>query len=349
MSRADLSWEIRCGDALELLRAMPDESVHCVVTSPPYWRLRCYGVDGQIGLEESIEEYLARLAAVFAEARRVLRRDGTLWLNMGDAYMGAGGGGQGKHGQRADRSSPGRFPSKRGAIPDKNLIGQPWRLAFALQADGWHLRQDIIWHKPAPMPESVYDRCTRAHEYVFLFSRRAKRYHFDAAAISEPVSGNAHERGSGANAKARGLRFPDAWRAGEGAHHPVAHAAGTKRTRARQNASFSAAVTRIVERRNARSVWTIAQEPTSLDHFAAYPTRLAERCILAGCPAGGVALDPFAGTGTTGVAALRNGRSFIGLELNPAYVEMARRRIREDLPLWNPQREVGLKQAEASA
>lgn len=327
------------GDCLESLRTLPDESVHCVVTSPPYWGLRDYGCAGQIGLEATVTEFISRLVDVFAEVRRVLRQDGTCWVNMGDSYASNGGSGwQGKTGERSDR----RFTATRNSVglreanrrpphglKPKDLIGQPWRLAFALQADGWYLRQDIIWHKPSPMPESVRDRCTKAHEYLFLLTK-SEQYHWDFEAMREPVNGTAHASGSGVNAK---IKHPDGWASHKGSHGTI-HKDGRERgaTRPKQNASFSAAVTQTVESRNRRSVWTIPSEPYSEAHFATFPTALVRPCILAGCPVGGTVLDPFGGSGTTGSVALELGRKYILCELNPKYVELASARLASVTP-----------------
>lgn len=308
------------GDCLQSLRTLPDESVHCVVTSPPYWGLRDYGCAGQIGLEATVDEFIERLVVVFTEVRRVLRNDGTCWVNMGDCY--------------ATRAAVGLRP--------KNLLGQPWRLAFALQASGWYLRQDIIWHKPAPMPESVADRCTKAHEYLFLLAK-SERYHWDAAAMREPVTGGAHARrsfngvgfGHGYEDKPRWTpKTPHGWGVGDEPRrsvefqrngvHPKARAAGSG---TRANASFCAAVSDLVKSRNRRSVWTIPAEPCSDAHFATFPTALVRPCILAGCPVGGTVLDPFGGSGTTAAVAIELGRNAILCELNPDYVALAKARL----------------------
>ena len=337
-------------DVMDGLSKLDDCSVQTCVTSPPYWGLRDYGtahweggdpdcthqefrggvgkasakqvtnagasvtyqyrdvcyqcgakrIDAQIGLERTPEEYVARMVQVFREVRRVLNDDGTLWLNLGDSYAAQRGGttppaetlaggvsGWAKDGSRVNRDRyDGYNPSRNaGAIglKHKDLVGIPWRVAFALQADGWFLRQDIIWHKPNPMPESVRDRCTKAHEYIFLMSKRAK-YYYDNEGIAE------------------------------------------KSTHAGQVIDCS---------RNRRSVWTVAAHPFSESHFATFPPKLIEPCILAGCPEGGLVLDPFCGSGTTGVVALRHGRKFIGIELNAEYVDMAHRRIQGDMPLFN--------------
>lgn len=248
------------GDALELLRTLPPESVHTCVTSPPYYNLRDYGVEGQIGNEGSVEEYLQALVAVFREVRRVLHPNGTLWVNVGDSYATKSGNQPPKNTRNSCGHTAKRVPQ---GYKKKDLIGIPWQLAFALRADGWYLRQDIIWQKPNCMPESVSDRCTKSHEYIFLLSK-SERYYFDAAAISEPVT----------SAKGNARTFRGA-------------------------------------------------------HFAVFPEKLIEPCILAGCPEGGVVLDPFAGSGTTGVVAKRMGRGFVGCEINPSYVAMAAGRIAE--------------------
>jgi DNA modification methylase len=317
------TWEIREGDALERLRDMPEESVHCCITSPPYYGLRDYGIDGQLGLEDTLAEYVERLVVVFEEVRRILRVDGTLWLNLGDSYAGSWGA-QGHTGQMVDRGitaarSLSTFPQgkRTGSIPDgaeykpKDLLGVPWTVAFALRGAGWWLRQEIIWHKLAPMPESVQDRCTRAHEQLFMLARSA-RYFYDAAAIAEPA---VSERGRGSgNTRSESLS-----RDVRGQPYPWTDVGGM---------------------RNKRDVWPLSSQPFPQAHFATFPPALVEPCILAGCPADGIVLDPFAGAGTTGLVALRRGRSFVGIELNPKYAEMARRRICDDAPLLNGPAEV---------
>lgn len=376
-----LSWEIRQGDALERLREMPDGSVQCVVTSPPYWGLRDYGEDGQLGLEETPEEYVANMVEVFREVRRVLRGNGTLWLNLGDSYAATGKSGGGDQGERWERNghvTTGPRGEKWSPAPPglkpKDLVGIPWRVAFALQADGWWLRSDIIWSKPNPMPESVRDRPTKAHEYVFLLSK-AERYFYDADAIAEGTafqvppdrrSSGDYSNGSGRN---------------DGGEH--------------RSGGFVSGPTR-----NRRTVWEITTTPYPAAHFAVFPLELPEVCIKAGtsekgcCPECGApwervveverkkdpnrhtgraaqgngdrmdgdwprmlaesrttgwqptcdhdsdpipctVLDPFAGAGTTGLVALRLRRSFIGIDLSGEYCEMARERIRQDAPLFN--------------
>jgi DNA modification methylase len=314
-----------CGDCREVLETLPDESVHCVVTSPPYFGLRDYGIAGQIGLEPTPDEYVAQMVAVFHEVRRVLRKDGTLWLNLGDSYAGGGNGGGGSFAKDGIRcAEPGTDKNKafrvgkRGAIgllKPKDLIGIPWRVAFALQADGWWLRQDIIWSKPNPMPESVTDRCTKAHEYIFLLSKSAK-YYYDADAIAEQsiYAGNQVSLGE------KSLSVGQA----NGANGANVAKSG--------NALVDSVI--VKETRNKRSVWEVATQPFSEAHFATFPPALIEPCILAGCPKGGTVLDPFGGAGTTGLAADRLERNAILIELNEAYADMARTRIEQDAPLF---------------
>jgi DNA modification methylase len=303
------------GDCREVLRTLPDESVHCVVTSPPYFGLRDYGVAGQIGLEPSPAEFVDELVAVFREARRVLRTDGTLWLNLGDSYANDGKWGGhtgGKHVKALHCSPIGRNKKYTGLKP-KDLIGIPWRVAFALQADGWYLRQDIIWSKPNPMPESVLDRCTKAHEYLFMLTK-SERYCYDVDAIREPYSeasiGRYDTPMQGTdrnNGQIGGARQPGGeWK--------------PKNEKLAPNPLG----------RNRRSVWVVPTEPFKDAHFATFPTALIEPCIKAGCPAGGTVLDPFGGAGTTAMVADRLGRGAILIELNPEYAAIAERRINND-------------------
>jgi DNA modification methylase len=305
-------FRIICGDALAVLSGMPDESVNCCITSPPYWGLRDYGVPGQIGLESTPEEFVARLVAVFREVRRVLRADGTVWVNLGDSYASQGGQQVAQTKWQVNGASDGQNGGKSRTPPiglkPKDLCGIPWRVAFALQADGWYLRQDLIWHKPNPMPESVTDRCTKAHEYIFLLSKN-QRYFYDADAIAE------------ASTKELDCsRGPKIY--GDGGYH-------------RNGKGASTLGPGRSEGRNRRSVWTVATEPFSGAHFACFPQKLIRPCVLAGCPVGGIVLDPFAGSGTAGVVALGLDREFIGIELNESYCQMARRRITSDAPLFN--------------
>jgi len=304
---------IHVGDCLHTLRAMPDASVQCCVTSPPYWGLRDYGHDGQIGLESTPEAYVACMVEVFREVKRVLRDDGTCWVNLGDSYNGIGGPGKqdgGPIGRTAAVAIEGTKGRRISTIKPKDLVGIPWRVAFALQADGWYLRQDIIWHKPNPMPESVRDRCTKAHEYVFLLSK-SQRYYYDAEAVAEPATAGTHitteksfgGQAAGAKVVPSGNQIPGKqWSWGN--------------------------------TRNRRSVWTITPKPFSGAHFAVMPPDLADLCIRAGCPEGGVVLDPFGGAGTVGLVADRLGRDAVLCELNPEYAELARRRIADDNRLF---------------
>jgi DNA modification methylase len=398
-----IAWEIREGDVLDRLREMPTGFVQCAVTSPPYWGLRDYGQDGQLGLEATPDEYVTKMVEVFAEVRRVLRDDGTLWLNLGDSYAGRGKGPAGnlgaKHNERHLEHKTGSIVPN-GTKP-KDLVGIPWRVAFALQADGWYLRSDIIWHKPNPMPESVTDRPTKAHEYVFLLTK-SRKYFYDADAIAEDAEARPQQRLTSVADQPSGSA-----RVAAGGHNPTSQG-GTSATR------------------NKRTVWKITTKPYSEAHFATFPPDLPELCIKAGssehgCCAGcgaawervtertGVVLkkpavpiadrrgndvndkrtalsgtqlapatsrtvgwrpscdceqhedapgelierpdeatdrwvypktpctvlDPFSGAGTTGMVALRLGRSYIGIELNPEYAEMSRQRIDSDCPLFN--------------
>ena len=306
--------QILTGDCRETLKTLPDASVQCCVTSPPYFGLRDYGHAGQLGLEPTPDEYVANMVAVFREVRRVLREDGVLWLNLGDSYNSAASGQNGTTGTLGGGvpcggagTTAGRRAMLRGIKP-KDLIGIPWRVAFALQADGWYLRQDIIWHKPNPMPESVTDRCTKAHEYVFLMSKSA-RYYFDAKAISEmakPESAGRYAYEFGGPAKQAVGKF--------GA------------TRPEGKREFDGT-------RNRRSVWTIATSPYKGAHFATFPQDLVKPCILAGCPVGGTVLDPFGGSGTTGLVANMLGRKAVLCELNPKYVELMHERRHDTAPL----------------
>jgi DNA modification methylase len=350
---------------------MPEKSVHCCVTSPPYFGLRDYGtakwdsgnpacehsgvarrcdvpgrndkqstskgsssdrvsrtciycgavrIDSQIGLEATPDAFVAEMVAVFREVRRVLRDDGTLWLNLGDAYVHTGAAGgcvfdngrtDGRQSYEADktRGRVSRISTMSAGLKAKNLIGIPWRVAFALQADGWYLRQDIIWSKPNPMPESVTDRCTKAHEYIFLMSKSA-RYFYDAGAISEIASG----RSAGNLGHVKGAGFDDPF--------------------FRTREGFAKVAATEWQERNKRSVWEVATQPFSEAHFATFPPELIEPCIKAGCPVGGTVLDPFGGAGTTGMVADRLCRDAILIELNPDYAAMAERRIRDDAGMF---------------
>jgi DNA modification methylase len=312
------SWQIIEGDCRDVLATIDAGSVQTCVTSPPYFGLRDYGHNGQIGLEPTPDEFVAALVDVFREVRRVLKDDGTVWLNLGDSYAGSvqtGGDGSastltkgGKsHAQYIDRAAP-RVGT--GSAKPKDLMGVPWMVAFALRDDGWYLRDEVIWHKPNPMPESVRDRTTKAHERIFLLTK-SPRYFYDADAIAEDATNRAP---------------------GNVTHkHTEAYEGGDEFSRTKGGLLAVGAR----ETRNKRSVWTIATQPYAGAHFATFPAALVLPCILAGCPEGGTVLDPFNGAGTTGMVALRNNRSYVGIELNPEYAELARNRIRDDAPLLN--------------
>lgn len=350
---------ILTGDARGRLQELQSDSVHCVVTSPPYYGLRDYGVAGQIGLEASPDDYIDALVEVFREVRRVLRPDGTLWLNIGDSYAADGGTYRRNNGNKDSRArydgrSPARPRHTGSSIKPKDLIGIPWMLAFALRADGWWLRQEIIWSKPNPMPERVRDRCTKAHESLFLLSKRA-RYWFDAAAIEEErvsdedangFRGGAYvdaEIDNGVIGKRRTVGNKRLYVPGNKTHRgALAYEAGDEHSRTKaglvafaERERGKAANGEQLGTRNRRSVWTVARsEPFAEAHFATYPPTLVEPCLLAGCPEGGTVLDPFAGSGTTGLAADRIGRNAILIELNPEYADMARRRLIADARLF---------------
>ena len=289
------------GNCLDILPTLEANTIQCCVTSPPYYGLRDYGCAGQIGLEGTPNEYVEKLVAVFTEVKRVLRDDGTLWLNLGDSYgtgtkaeRTAGSRGLGDSTQEAQDAVP-----RIGGMA-KQLLGIPWRVAFALQADGWYLRQDIIWAKPNPMPESVKDRCTKSHEYIFLLTKSA-RYYYDAEAIREPVKDT-----SGKNMRAPKL----------GEH--------------RKDGNYDTVTAKTyaeIKGANRRSVWTITTKPFKEAHFATFPPEIPEICIKAGSKPGDTILDPFSGAATTGLVAERLGREYIGIELNPDYVKMADKRV----------------------
>ena len=358
------------GDCLEVLKTLPDQSVQTIVTSPPYYGLRDYGtakweggstecdhletndtrdpkitkqtqnagtskigyktvchkcgairIDSQIGLEPTPDEYVAKLVSVFRECRRVLRDDGTLWLNLGDSYAGSGCG-TNDYRTEASRSinksdkmftkTPPQQKIIGNGYKPKDLIGIPWRVAFALQADGWYLRSDIIWSKPNPMPESVKDRPTKAHEYIFLLAK-SQRYYYDAEAVKEKVGEPTR--------RAKTFRNGGDYTGGNSFYND------SKKEKDSHGDGHES-----LEGRNKRSVWTVTTKPYREAHFATFPPDLIEPCVLAGCPAGGVVLDPFNGSGTTGAVALKHGRDYIGIELNPEYIELTMKRLSEVQP-----------------
>lgn len=302
------------GDCRAVLRKhVADASVRVCVTSPPYFGLRDYGSAEQIGLERSVDDYCSALVAVFREVRRCLTDDGTLWLNLGDSYAGSGRGwDSGRSGLQGSTESQDQAKVARerqgtcaaGGVKHGDLQGVPWRVALALRADGWYLRQDIIWHKPNPMPESVTNRCTKAHEYIFLLAK-SRRYFFNAAAMQEPATG----RPPGNTRPTKAARTGDA-------HH--ATTTGLHKIGAR-------------ETRNKRSVWTVSVKPFKEAHFATFPPDLIEPCVLAGSAPGDLVLDPFGGAGTTAVVAKRHGRRFFICDTNPDYLAIAHRRL-SDVP-----------------
>jgi len=294
--------KIEFGDCRETMRRWAAQGIKAqtCVTSPPYYGLRDYGHDGQIGLEETPEEYIAAMVEVFSCVRDVLADDGTLWLNIGDSY--AGNNSQASNNGRAGFGNPReRVVNRTGeGLKIKDLIGIPWMLAFALRADGWYLRQDIIWHKPNPMPESVTDRCTKAHEYIFLLSKSSK-YYYDHEAIKEEAS-----------SKSEGIRFGGN-KYGDNDDPKYATKSGN--------------VSKEYDKANKRSVWTVPVKPYAGAHFAVFPTELIEPCILAGAPTGGIVLDPFMGSGTTAQVAQTLGRKYLGCELNPDYKPLQDKRL----------------------
>lgn len=346
------------GDAVEVLRGLPAESVQTCVTSPPYYGLRDYGAAGQYGLEATVEEYVARMVEVFVEVRRVLRPDGTLWLNLGDSYAGGGCGARDEERwpKQSRNDHMATHAKTHTGLKPKDLIGVPWRVAFALQADGWWLRSDIVWAKPNPMPESVTDRPTKAHEYLFLLAK-SERYFYDADAIREPhtygdharhthgdyiapgqpAHRNLHLAGDGYGAAGATARpWPAGWATGAD-HSAVGH--NTPERRGKTARAPHAGGRRQAPEpgepnafhalgRNARTVWTIATQPFPGAHFATFPEALVQRCVLAGAPEGATVLDPFVGSGTTAMVAARLGRNAIGIDLNDSYIRMAEARVR---------------------
>ena len=298
-----MSVEILSGDCVQSMKSMGAKSVDTVITSPPYYGLRDYGEDEQIGLEQTPEEYIQKMVNVFREIRRILKDEGTVWLNIGDTYAGGGRGGDPKH-SKGDNSQEATMPSikKHDIFKPKDLMMIPFRLAIALQEDGWWVRQDIIWVKPNPMPEPVKDRCVKSHEYIFLLSK-SKKYYFDHEAIKEPVadaSRKNYQNGSRSNGVNQDRNDNDMSERMKGV---------------------------VFKTRNKRSVWTVNTKPYKGAHFAVFPTELIEPCVLAGCPIGGTVFDPFGGSGTTAIAAIKHGRNAIICELNEDYIKLAQNRI----------------------
>ena len=310
--------KIYCGDSLQVLQTLPENAVDCCVTSPPYYALRDYGADGQIGREATPEEYVSRITAVFHEVKRVLTPEGTCWLNIADTYCGTG--------SKADHQDP-KYPKGRngqqvafnhrapGCKP-KDLIGIPWLVALALRGDGWYLRSSIIWHKGNAMPESTRDRPTRCYEYVFLLTK-SKKYYYNWQAVAEPIAPTTAGRLKSGVSKGNkyNVTVP-------GQNQPQ------KINRPREKGAYADEL--ICPVRSRRNVWQINNVAYHGGHFAAYPPKLAETCILAGCPVGGIVLDPFLGSGTTAAAAKHLSRRYIGIELNPDYCTLAKQRIGGD-------------------
>jgi DNA modification methylase len=333
--------QILQGDCLEVLRGLPENLIDCCVTSPPYWGLRDYGVCGQLGLEKTPEEYVTNMVEVFREVKRILKNCGTLWLNLGDTYFGSGCG-------TNDYRTPASVSLSRTKLYDgprpqnnreheslkpKDLVGIPWMVAFALRADGWYLRQDIIWSKPNPMPESVRDRCTKSHEYVFLLSKSSK-YYFDNEAIKETAKSTWNPNIQ---------KTPDGWDTGKGSHGTINRVGREKGHKKMSSVLYPNGNPQVRENHdphdrryeyftaNKRSVWTVNTKPYKEAHFATYPPELIKPMILAGCPKGGIILDPFMGAGTTGLVAKNLGRNYLGIELNPEYIKLATKRINGEL------------------
>lgn len=331
-------------DCLEGLKMLPDGCIDCCVTSPPYFGLRDYGNEGQIGLEPTPDAYIDKMVAVFREFKRLLKAEGTLWVNIGDSYNGSGEKKQQVNSpkQASNKGAESQKGTKVKGLKPKDLIGIPWMLAFALRADGWYLRQDIIWHKPNPMPESVTDRCTKAHEYIFLLSK-SQKYYYDHEAIK--VEGKdpeddirrkeqqKSENKSSPTAMRNGIRKPvyvggikhkNLEEKGQPAHsfHKTRNSNGTEYVNPDGKA-------------NKRSVWTVVTKPFSEAHFATFPQELIVDCIKAGCPENGVVLDPFMGAGTTALVASKLNRNYIGFELNPDYIKIAEKRLQNELGLFN--------------
>jgi len=302
------------GDTRHVLKTLPDNSVGCCVTSPPYYGLRDYGVEGQIGLEDTSQHYIKNLVAVFNEIYRILTDDGVLWLNIGDSYNGSGNGTTRNKDAEWCKNTLNKSSLMGGnnravidkSLKPKDLIGIPWMLAFALRDAGWYLRQDIIWHKPNPMPESVKDRCTKSHEYIFLLTKSAK-YYFDYEAIAEKTTSR---------------------------DNSVRNRDDSKLNNTPGRTKMKGLVKNNYEFRNKRSVWSVCTKPFKDAHFAVFPTELIVDCIKAGCPVNGIVIDPFMGSGTTAIVARKLDRNYIGVELNTKYIKIAERRLKSELGLF---------------
>lgn len=347
--------KIQCGDVRELIKGLPDNSIDCCVTSPPYYGLRDYGHPDQIGLEQTPEQYVAGMVQVFEQARRVLKPEGTLWLNLGDSYWGGKGmNGNSKARRTADErgaiqsggtplQSMRALDGKHDHIKPKDLVGIQWMVAFALRSAGWYLRQDIIWHKPNPMPESVTDRCTKAHEYIFLLSK-SQKYFYDHEAIKVDAAPASYQRinqdlenqaGSNrvpgkTNGAMKAVRSKSQSFKRENSKRCVPIPGQTKGTHRedRPESEYS------LLKANKRSVWTVTTKPFKEAHFATFPEDLIVDCIKAGCPEGGVVLDPFMGAGTTALVSRKLGRNYVGFELNPEYINIGENRLKTEMGLF---------------
>lgn len=315
--------QILQGNSLSILKELPSRYFNTCVTSPPYWGLRDYGVDGQLGLEATPEEYVQNLVEVFREVKRTLRDDGTLWLNLGDSYASVHTGGHksekstvGANHEGAQEFKQNKAQPHTYGLKHKDLVGIPWMVAFALRADGWYLRSDIIWHKPNPMPESVTDRPTKAHEYIFLLSK-SKNYYYDYEVIKEEQQQESLDR------------LKRGWNGDGERDYP----SGVQNHLNKYFGKTDEEIEKIGGR-NKRTVWTITTKPYKEAHFATFPLDLIEPCILAGCPEGGRVLDPFFGSGTTGEASIKHNRNFTGIELNAEYIELAKRRLKYVQPVF---------------
>lgn len=360
------------GDCIEILKSIPDCSIDCCVTSPPYYALRDYGVEGQLGLEETPEKYIEKMTEVFMEVHRVLKPEGTLWLNIGDSYNSAPKGNKMESGLQSKNygvndDSKGRYDKHKSmiksGIKNKDLIGIPWMLAFSLRNAGWYLRQDIIWHKPNPMPESVTDRCTKSHEYIFLFSK-SQKYYFDHEAIQEEAVTQIDPR-VGKRCEYDGLRKGEQGtgnrsfvslktkprmggkKYGDSDDIHYATKSGKEWNPQTKNCQYDGQSPNSMHLRremgmqdesyvvrNKRDVWSVNVKPCKEAHFATFPFELIKPCILAGCPEGGAVLDPFMGSGTTAIVAKSLDRDYIGIELNPDYIAIAERRLQEKFGMF---------------
>jgi len=332
-------------DARIGLPDLEDNSIDCCVTSPPYWGLRDYGTEGQLGQEKTPEEFVSNLVAVFEQVKRVLKPEGTLWLNLGDSYNSASSNQNGRSDLKSTINNVKYYSNgdaKVGrkkliaSVKPKDLIGIPWMTAFALRAAGWYLRQDIIWSKPNPMPESVKDRCTKSHEYIFMLSK-SKRYYYDAEAIRTPMKGSSISRLSqDIDQQVGSARVPGKT---NGTMKAVVKL-DKQRGHGRRHAGFNERWDQMTKEEqqsmgaNKRSVWTVSTKPFAEAHFATFPEDLITDCIKAGCPEGGIVLDPFMGAGTTALVARRLNRNYLGFELNEKYIEIAERRIHKKLGIF---------------